>query len=98
MQLAVDKYTSVDILLRLSAKILVLRHDPFVYFIDGFKVLVTGVFVSVHLIRHNRLSGGLGDEALEKEEMRSDARDKVSVRLKWLKGVTYETFIEALGK
>lgn len=69
MKLAVDKDTSVEVLLRVHAQVLILRHDPFVHVTDEVEGLVGGVLVAVDFIAHHTLRGADRGEALHEEEV-----------------------------
>lgn len=69
VKLAVDKDTSVEVLLRVHAQVLVLRHDALVDVADEVEVLVGGVLVTVDLVAHYTLSRAGRGESLHEEEI-----------------------------
>lgn len=75
VQLPVEEYAGIQILLRAVAEILVLSHNGLEEVADLGEFSVRGVVVSVHLVLHVRLGRGHGYAALNEEEVRSVAGD-----------------------
>lgn len=75
MQLAVDEDAPVEILLLVVAEHFVFSHHARVHVTDEFKVFVGGVLVAVDFVGHGGVSGALGEELLDHDEVWS-----VSVR------------------
>lgn len=52
VKLAVDKDTSVEVLLGVDAQVFVLRHDSFVHVADKIEVLIARILIAVDFISH----------------------------------------------
>lgn len=75
VQLPVEEYAGIQILLRAVAEILVLSHNVLEEVADLGEFSVRGVIVSIHLVLHVRLGRGHWYAALNEEEVRSAAGD-----------------------
>ena len=71
MQLAVDKNSSLEVLLRSVAEILVFLENLFKELVDSLEILVVGVVVAEDVVLHQRLSRGHGNAAHHVEKVRS---------------------------
>ena len=69
VQQPVHEDARVDVLLGVGAEVLVLRHDALVHRADGVEVFVAGVLVAEDFVSHCGLSGAVGDESLDEEEV-----------------------------
>ena len=69
MHLAVDEHAGVEVVLCVVAEEFVLGHDALVHLVDELEVGFGGVAVAVDLITHGGGGGGVGQEALDHEEV-----------------------------
>lgn len=71
MQLAVDKDSTLEVLLRAVAEILVFLENLLKELVDPLEILIVGVVVAEDVVLHQRLSRRHGDAAHHVEKVRS---------------------------
>jgi sulfur transfer complex TusBCD TusB component (DsrH family) len=71
VHLAVDKNTTLNVLVGSEDKSLILRHDSLVDGIDSVVLLAGSLDVSVDLVNHLGFAGTAGGELLDEEEVRA---------------------------
>ena len=100
MKLAIGKYVSVDVVLRVRAENFVFSHDACVHLTDELEVFVGGVSVSVDLVGHLGGAWALGEEFLYHDEVWTVHVRRLLVKQRegYMTGRTYETTIADMGK
>lgn len=83
MQLAIDKDSSVQVLLGLGAKLLVLGHDALEHLVHQLELFVAGAVLAENFIAHQGAGRGDGDEALHEEEVGTISMISKEVDLYW---------------
>lgn len=99
MKFTVDEDTSVEVLLRVHAQVLVLRHDSLVHVADEVEGLIGGILVAVDFVAHHTLRRAGRSESLHEEEVGTkDSMLASDQNLPRRIVYTHEILKEALGQ